>query len=50
MSETELEEWVKYHVQAVRELIEPDEPYCPDDLIYIMGVVEELAKKLGVEL
>jgi hypothetical protein len=46
----ELEEWVRDHVQTVRELIEPDSPYCPDDLLYILGVVEEFAKKLGVTL
>jgi hypothetical protein len=41
---------VKTLVKTVREMIEPDNPYTPDDLLWIMAVVEELAEKLGVEV
>ena len=36
-------------VKTVREMIEPNNPYTPAELIFIMGVVEELAEKLGVK-
>jgi hypothetical protein len=40
--------WITDRVETVRELIEPDSPYCPDDLLYILGVVEEFADLLRV--
>jgi hypothetical protein len=43
------EKRVKTLVKTVREMIEPDNPYTPDDLLWIMVVVEELAEKLGVK-
>jgi hypothetical protein len=39
---------VKTLVKASREIIEPTSPYCPDELQWIMAVIEELAEKLGV--
>lgn len=36
-------------VKASRAIIEPSNPYTPDDLVFVMGVIEELAEKLGVQ-
>lgn len=36
-------------VKTVREMIEPENPHTPDELLFVLGVVEELAEKLGVK-
>ncbi len=49
MNETELER-ISEHVKICQELIDEHDPHTPPELLFVLGVVEELAGLLGVTL
>jgi hypothetical protein len=49
MNETELER-LSEHVKLCQEIIDENDEDTPPELLFVLGVVEELASKLGVTL
>jgi hypothetical protein len=49
MNETELER-IRELVEICHGFIDPDDEGTPNELLFVLGVVEELADKLGVTL
>ena len=49
MNETELER-IRELAQICHGIINPDDERTPNELLFVLGVVEELAEKLGVTL
>lgn len=47
MNETELER-IRELVQTCHGIIDPDDERTPNELLFVLGVVEELAGLLGV--